>query len=242
LQDHPLLISSGMQFTYSSVSFPDEFGFKCKNVFESELNVSIKAIEDGKVVGRVIASLYPPTMVRANQWEFGMNRERRLWIDDLDFVESHTDTGLDIKLIELAVEWLKKVSGDVPRKNIYMICGPKYVLVLRKLGWEVIETDDHSDDEDFPDAFAREVGCWMALPLGDSLDQETPRFESETLEDLLDIKYPHLNLIKPETYREWIDECIEDNRNPLDVLDRMKDESYHPSDIEIVKLGILTCF
>lgn len=78
-----------MQFTYSSFSLPDEFGFKDMRVFETEANVCIKAIKDGNVIGRVIACKYPRTLVRAGQWQFGNNRPRALWIDRIDVVKSH---------------------------------------------------------------------------------------------------------------------------------------------------------
>lgn len=139
--------------------------------------------------------------------------------------------------MELAVGWLKGVSKGAPHQNIYLVATKKAIPFYRGLGWEVIYTDDHSDDEDFPDVYAQEIGQWMALPLGETLHQEKEIAGEATLWSLVDIRYP-VDRIPAQAYRDWVEECVEEERDPLEILKDLEGV-YHPTKIEIVRRGIL---
>jgi hypothetical protein len=157
---------------------------KCKNSvgmrgegpFKDERNycVSCTYEEDGKIHGYGLATIYQHNSIeRCNQWNFGGNRKRQIWIDDLWSVKN---VGKEImnKLEDII---LKKIDIDkLERKNIYIMALGSASGFYHSLGYEEINFSEDDEDEDDPYVFSEcaELKIWMAKSINtNSLDNET---------------------------------------------------------------------
>jgi hypothetical protein len=126
--------------------------------------------EDQIIVALGIGKVYGDDINRADQWKFGENRKRRLWID---YIWS-SKKGYGRKVISELEEHLVMFSNDIPRKNVYVMSIPSSFGFYHACGYTPISTEDHEDDEDYPSSFTHGscVGYWFCKPLGDKIDDE----------------------------------------------------------------------
>lgn len=120
-------------------------------------------VEDGKVVAMAVGSVYPDDISRACQWNFGANRDRRLWIDYIFADPEHK--GYGSRVLREMEEALSKHAANVPKPNIYVMSVHASMGFFDANGYTGIYTPDTADDDDYPHAFCSEVGWWFAKPI-----------------------------------------------------------------------------
>lgn len=135
--------------------------------------ISCSYYEDEKILGYGLATIYDKNSIeRCSQWNFGENRKREIWIDDLWSVKN---VGKDIMKI-LTDEILKRVViEDLERKNIYIMALGEASGFYHSLGYEEIVFNEDEEDEDCPYVFSESTGLkiWMAKGLDEmQLDKE----------------------------------------------------------------------
>lgn len=125
----------------------------------------------GEVIAMAFGSVYDGDLSRASQWDFGANRDRRLWVDSI-FSKRPGCGSVVLAEIEAA---LAEHADEVPKPNIYVMSLLSSTGFYDRKGYVGIDTPDHADDEDYPSSFlfGSCVGWWMAKPLGDALCGET---------------------------------------------------------------------
>ena len=122
--------------------------------------VSCTYEENGEICGFGLGTVYERESIhRADQWTFGENRKRQLYIDNL---WSTKNVGRKILTI-LEKELLIYVVALSESNGFYSSCG-----------YYEIETPETEEDDDYVTSYqdGGELKCWMAKPLGSELDQE----------------------------------------------------------------------
>lgn len=122
--------------------------------------------EDDEVVGMIIGAVYKANSIdRNDQWQFGENRHRTLWID---YIWS-SRKGYGKQLLNRMEKLLSQHSREAPRKNIYVVSVETSGWFYNSQGYQCICTPDHDDDEDKPDSYVYGscIGFWYAKNLED---------------------------------------------------------------------------
>lgn len=152
------ILSYGRQGTYETFGSAFELN-TYKKIYVVRMTNS-----DSELIGVAIGAVYKPnTMRRCAQWDFGSNRKRELWIDNVWVCESARSQGLGKQLVAKLEELLSKHLPDgIAKPNIYVLapCGEFFL----KCKYRLICTPDHKDDDDYPDSFMFGVygGLWYA--------------------------------------------------------------------------------
>lgn len=179
----------------------------------------IEAFSGDTLVGRTVSGIYPTSSIsRDNQWDFGNNRFRSFWIDRIDVRTEFQKKGVGKRLLEETERFLSKFSSSSnARKNLYLVCEHYLIPFYLKCGWELIYTNDHDEDEDYPDVFESECCSWLSKPFtgNKDLDSETKVLDILTPSELLNYMVAH--------YLPGIDR-LEDSY----YVEYLKNEDYHP--------------
>lgn len=200
--------------------YPDPFGFTPN--YKAIIYLVVEAIEEKSVIGRVVAGVYPTDSIwRSGQWLFGENKLRSLWIDRIDVRDQYQrkDIGKELmKRVELYLRVLDKPSDS--KRNFYLLAIHDVIPFYLTQGWDIIFTDDHDEDEDYPSVFHSEHAVWMSKPLDIQLDREERYFDllkdEEIVEEMIRDRIPGLSSLNNRIYEAFVtytDEC-----HPFDVL------------------------
>ena len=143
-------------------------------------NLIILALDsDQQIVGYLLGAIYGQNLSRTGQWSFGENRYRSCWIDYVTVDEKYRKQGIARQLVSQAEEYFVAHQDLIPagsKDNIYLVAVREAINFWVKLGWEVIVTEDHKDDVDYPGVYAAEIGQWMAKAVMTPVIMDEQRF------------------------------------------------------------------
>lgn len=137
---------------------------------EVDYSVSCTYQEGEKVYGYGLATIYKRnTIGRANQWDFGSNRPRQIWIDEL---WSNKNVGKQI--MQILENKLLQKGQDLEKRNIYIMALSSASGFYQSLGYEEIVMEETDEDEDSPYIFVEcnDPKCWMAKGMIEKLQGE----------------------------------------------------------------------
>ena len=204
--------------------YQDPFGFAPN--YKASVYLLVEASMGGFVLGRAIAGVYPTTSIeRTNQWQFGENRRRSLWIDRIDVRHDHQGKSIGEELMRRTELYLGALAlpedPNITKRNMYLVALREAIPFYLKCGWDIIFTgDDDEEDEDYPDVFHAEHAVWMAKPLGDSLDREEKYFDlladEEIIDEMISDHVPGVDQLEDQIYEAYV--TVSPEGHPLCIL------------------------
>lgn len=157
--------NSNVKITYNS-PFGDE---------DVVTAISCTCEQNDKIEGYGLIVLYKPgTMTRCNQWEFGENKQREIWIESLWSINHGGKILLNYLHHEMK-SYIQEHKIVLVRNNIYTVALTTANGFFKHCGYEEIITPDHEDDNDYPSSYqyGGELLSWMAYPLNSEIEGET---------------------------------------------------------------------
>jgi len=146
----------------------------------------VKAMDQSnEIIGGGVGTVYKEdTIGRCDQWHFGTNYQRMLWIDKLWVITKMQGCGIGRQIVKKLENVLSKHINEASRPNIYVMGVTGSGGFYRKCNYQLVDTPDHQEDEDYPSSYKYGacVGFWYAKNL---LNPE--KFPSNEKSDHMDL-------------------------------------------------------
>jgi hypothetical protein len=199
--------------------------------YAKKMYISVSLDENGDLVAFGTAAVYDgSSCFRNDQWEFGANRDRWLWIDFVWSKKKKCGYGrATLKELESA---LRNHVSEVPKANVYVMAIRGKGDFYKKCGYTFIATDNHPDDEDYPTSFVDGTceGLWLAKPLcGGDGDGDKPRGEKDYVFRLVTaathrVRSLYAKFFTKNFEAERLHRCVEKNVWDEEIFDAAIDE------------------